>query len=177
MNLIKDYKFLGIIVSILVLGICFFYKENTILIRKNDTLKLEKQVIMDNTKSYSYLNSITVNSFENKIKNKKNLFVYIENAKCSDCSFFSKILEKEVVNFSIKDSLYLVDISELHKEKYRWLAFKKKYKFNQTPSFLLFQKGEIKGMIQWDEKKGLSEVDFHHWLEENKTFIKSLSME
>ncbi|HGE7610171.1 thioredoxin family protein [Bacillus thuringiensis] len=172
----KKYGVLGVIIIIFLLSIFFLYRENTVLKRNNSTLEIEKQIVIDNTGSYDYLNSITVDSFEKRIKNGDDIFVYIGNSQCSDCSFFSKILEKEVKTFPLKDSLYLVNISNIHQDKNRWLAFKKKYGFDQTPAFLLFQQGKVKSMIQWDEKNGLSEEIFHNWLEENETFIRKLEM-
>ncbi|PYE95690.1 thioredoxin family protein [Bacillus sp. 196mf] len=172
----KKYGVLGVIIIIFLLSIFFLYRENTVLKRNNSTLEIEKQIVIDNTGSYDYLNSITVDSFEKRIKNGDDIFVYIGNSQCSDCSFFSKILEKEVKTFPLKDSLYLVNISNIHQDKNRWLAFKKRYGFDQTPAFLLFQQGKVKSMIQWDEKNGLSEEIFHNWLEENETFIRKLEM-
>ncbi|WP_242486466.1 hypothetical protein [Bacillus sp. TH23] len=36
--------------------------------RNNSTLEIEKQIVIDNTGSYDYLNSITVDSFEKELK-------------------------------------------------------------------------------------------------------------
>ncbi|HAP5503538.1 TPA: thioredoxin, partial [Enterococcus faecalis] len=102
-------------------------------------------------------------------------FVYIGNSECADCSTFSKNLKNEVNNFPLKNSLYLVEISRLHRNKKKWTEFKLKYGFDQTPAFILFKNGKVNSMIQWDEKKGLSSDSFHRWLEENRNDIENLS--
>lgn len=164
----------GVVVSILLVGIYFLFRENTTLKRSNSTLKIEKQVVISNNETYGYLNSLTVNSFEKKIENGEDTFVYIGNSTCSDCSNFSKTLKKEVEEFPLKDSMYLVDITTIHSDKDRWLGFKKRYGFDQTPSFLLIEQGKVKSLFQWDEKKGLDEENFHNWLKQNELFIRGL---
>lgn len=72
-------------------------------------------------------------------------------------------------------TLYLVEISRLHRNKKKWTEFKLKYGFDQTPAFILFKNGKVNSMIQWDEKKGLSSDSFHRWLEENRNDIENLS--
>ena len=170
-------EYLGIILIALasISIILFLYSNNRELKKANTMLQLEKQVLIDNTDSFEYLNSITVDTFENRIKNKEDIFVYIGNSECADCSTFSKNLKNEVNNFPLKNSLYLVEISRLHRNKKKWTEFKLKYGFDQTPAFILFKNGKVISMIQWDEKKGLSSDSFHRWLEENRNDIENLS--
>ncbi|WP_373193075.1 DUF6568 family protein [Enterococcus sp. RIT-PI-f] len=174
MKYLKKATLAGILILAVVIIMFVLLRDNTELKRENSTLELEKQVLIDNTDTYEYLNSITIDNFENKVKNKENILVYIGNSLCSDCSKFSKTLKDEVENFPLKNSLYLVEITNLHKNKKQWLAFKERYGFDQTPAFILFEKGEIKTMIQWNEKSGLSPESFHKWLEENRSDIEKL---
>lgn len=174
MKNIKKYGVVGIIVVFCFTMIFFLLSENKELRTNNSALAIEKQVVVDNTDTYGYLNSITVDSFEKKVRDGDNLFVYIGNSVCTDCSVFSETLKNEVENFPLKHSLSLVEISGIHPDKKRWLDFKSKYGFDQTPSFLLIQNGKVTSMIEWDENDGLSSETFHSWLEENKSFIQQL---
>ncbi|HFM7095356.1 TPA: thioredoxin, partial [Enterococcus faecium] len=65
-------EYLGIILIALasISIILFLYSNNRELKKANTMLQLEKQVLIDNTDSFEYLNSITVDTFENRIKNK-----------------------------------------------------------------------------------------------------------
>ena len=75
-------EYLGIILIALasISIILFLYSNNRELKKANTMLQLEKQVLIDNTDSFEYLNSITVDTFENRIKNKEDIFVYIGNS-------------------------------------------------------------------------------------------------
>jgi|GEM_PF-1999095 len=174
----NNYMIIGMTLAILMfcLVIMFFlFEKNKELEKANSTLKIEKQILSDNTSAFEYLNSLTIDSFEKRVAEGDDLFVYVgKNSECNDCSIFSKTLKKEVETFPLKNSLYFVEISSIHSDKERWLDFKKRYGFNQTPAFLLFQNGEIKSMIEWTEQDGLSSEAFHNWLERNESFIKQL---
>ncbi|RXA85800.1 thioredoxin, partial [Enterococcus faecalis] len=60
-------EYLGIILIALasISIILFLYSNNRELKKANTMLQLEKQVLIDNTDSFEYLNSITVDTFEN----------------------------------------------------------------------------------------------------------------
>lgn len=137
-------------------------------------LENEKQVLIDNNDTFNYLNSLTIESFEQKVKSGEELFVYIGNSECPDCSFFAKTLEKEVKTFPLSNALYFVNGRELRQDKTKWLNFKKRYQFEQTPAFLIFSKGQLLSIIQWSEKSGLSDTEFHDWLLKNKQKIDEI---
>lgn len=163
------------IITIIFLIICFnLLKENKQLKATNNDLNIEKEILTNNLESYDLLNSITVDNFEDRVTNKQDLFVYVSNSECSDCSTFSKTLKHEIESSNIKNNLYLVNIQKLHQDKENWLKFKRKYNIHQTPAFLLFEEGKLKSMIEWDEKKGLSSEAFHKWLDMNHPFIVTL---
>lgn len=150
-----------------------FIKSNNGLKKQNAILKLEKEQLSANLITYDNLNSLTLETLENRLAKKDNLLIYISNSKCADCSFFSSTLNKEIKeNQYLRNSLYLVDVTKLHDNKKEWLQFKQKYQFDQTPAFLLFKNGKIKSVIQWDENNGLSPSSFHDWLEKNNLNTK-----
>lgn len=169
--------FLSVIAVFLVFAIVLMVLlvNNNSQEKKIENLENEKQILVSNTATFAYLNSLTVDSFEKRVNSGDSLFVYIGNSECPDCSFFSKTLEHEVKTFPLSDSLYFVDGRTLHQNENKWLAFKEKYHFDQTPAFLLFSKGKEVSVIQWDEKNGLSEEEFHSWLIENKQLIEQVS--
>lgn len=150
----------------------FLLNDNNQLKKENNTLQIEKQIIADNSETFEYLNSITLENFNKKVDRKEDIFVYIGNSECSDCSNFSKILKKEVEEFPLKESLYLLNITKFHNQTSKWLEFKEQFHFNQTPAFLIIQDGKTKSIIEWDKNKGLTQKQFHAWLEKNKKDIQ-----
>lgn len=163
-----------VVIVFLLISLSLFQENKKLKVTNND-LKVEKEILTNNLESYELLNSMTVDNFEDRVNSKQNLFVYISNRECSDCSTFSKSLKDEIESSNIKNSLYLVDIQKLHQDKDNWLKFKKRYNIQQTPAFLLFEEGKVKSVIQWDENKGLSSESFHDWIDVNKLFIDTLN--
>lgn len=123
--------------------------------------------------TYRYLNSLTVNSFEQKINKKNNVtFAYIGNNECSDCSFFFPTLKKTLVNKKLTDNIFYVNAQFLHRNKRSWLAFKKRYHFSQTPCLILFKNKKIISKLEWNPEKGIPESELNSWLEKNSNLIK-----
>lgn len=51
--------------------------------------------------TYNYLDSLTVRSFENKVKSGEQVIVYIGRPDCNDCIIFEPILEHVIDNYDL----------------------------------------------------------------------------
>lgn len=121
---------------------------------------------IDNT--YEYLNSFTVQSFESKVRDGENLCVYIGRAGCGDCNIFGPILKSTIEKYNIISKFQYVNVQKYRSEDLdRWEQFKSKYGFTQTPALLIFNKGKLIDMIEWNDS-GLSQKRLVDWLEKNE---------
>lgn len=138
----------------------------------NQNHKLQKDIVelkesISNT--YNYLDSITVENFEEKVKNKEKFIVYIGRPDCSDCLFFDPMFEKFVHQKHLNDKIIYLNIRNYRAEdKKRWDDFKSKYGFNQTPAIIYFEDGKNKSIIEWNNEKGLPILDLETWLKNNQ---------
>ncbi|MGC6174895.1 thioredoxin family protein [Lacrimispora sp. 38-1] len=140
----------------------FQFNKHIRLVQELETTKSN----IDNT--YEYLDSITVKSFENKVRDGENLCVYIGRAGCGDCNIFDPILRSTVEKYNIISTFKYINVQKYRSEDLdRWEQFKSKYGFTQTPALLIISKGKIVDMIEWNDS-GLSQKRLVNWLEKNK---------
>lgn len=81
---------------------------------------------------------------------------------------------KKISDYELQSKLIYIDGVHLRTNKDNWQKFKNKYGFSQTPAFVIYRQNQIISKIEWDEKRGLSEKDFDHWLEDNMKIINSI---
>ena len=117
--------------------------------------------------TYNYLDSLTVRSFENKVKSGEQVIVYIGRPDCNDCIIFEPILEYVIDNYDLSKKIKFVNVKKFRSEnEERWIEFKEKYSFSQTPAFLMFDNGEYVSGIEWG-KDGLPVEHLINWLQKN----------
>ena len=132
----------------------------------HQTEKYEKCSL--NTSSvYSYLDSITEKSFEERVLNGEKVVVYIGRPDCNDCIYFEPILQYVVEknNISLEIKYLNAKIIREKGEKY-WNEFKQKHNFTQTPAILIYDQGKCIDMIEWSPE-GLSYDELLKWLQKN----------
>ena len=175
MKIVKiNQKLLFLILVILFLGVTFFarecYKQKSELTR----LKIREEIVNKNNEIYKEFMSIPISIFEQRLKENDSMFVYIGNGECSDCSVFLPIVQRSVKKFKLEDKLFYVEGKYKRQNMEEWIEFKSQNKFNQTPAFIIYDKGRIVTKIEWTEKEGLSEQNFNQWISNNLDLIKAL---
>lgn len=159
------YIVLALTIVIVVISAFSFYRIKS--------LERNLSIIQNNNSLNASLNTLTVESFNTKVKKQKNtIFVYIGNGECSDCYFFDPVLIKTLENKKLVNYIYYIDCQNLHKKKKEWQNFKTKYNFDQTPCLMIFKKGKRLSKLEWIPKKGISENKLISWLDKNSELIK-----
>ena len=62
--------------------------------------------------TYNYLDSLTVRSFENKVKGGEQVIVYIGRPDCNDCIIFEPILEHVIDNYDLSPKIKFVNVKK-----------------------------------------------------------------
>lgn len=115
---------------------------------------------------YDHFDSITLDTFQNKIKNKEAFIVYVGRPSCSDCELLDdRLISDSKKNEDIKKILYL-NISSIHDDKKNWENFKKNYMIEGTPAFISFNQGKLVSTCSWTEDDGFDYNSFIDWLYE-----------
>lgn len=154
---------------IIVIAILSGYKIKHL----NSELRVAENKLVLNKK----LNTLTVNSFEKRTENKKKVtFVYIGNGECSDCSIFSPLLVRALSKKKLLECVFYVDMEYIHKNQKKWLLFKKRYDFSQTPCLMIYKNGKRISKLEWDTKNGISKNRLEEWLNKNYSIIRTFAI-
>ena len=98
---------------------------NLIEVMKENKYDKIKQLVIP--KIYDYLDSITIDTFKNKIKNKDTFIVYVGRPTCSDCELLDdRLISNIEEDSSLKKILYM-NITIIHENKSKWNDFKSRY--------------------------------------------------
>ncbi|MGC6768227.1 thioredoxin family protein [Enterococcus sp. LJL128] len=167
----KSMYFIGTILTVIgiTFGILFSQKR-----AEADYLSDQLAVEQSNRLIFKDLISYPVQSFEKKVDSEDLVFAYIGNAECPDCSIFYPVLEQKMREYQLANKLFYVEGSYLREDKEKWLAFKEKYEFMQTPAFIIYKEQKVVSKIEWDASEGLSEESFESWLIDNQEILDEI---
>ena len=76
-------------------------------IKQNQYLELIEQSKKEYPKIYDILNSVTIDTFNEKVKNKERIIVYVGRPDCSDCNAFEPKFIVYLNTIKSKDVIYL----------------------------------------------------------------------
>lgn len=158
---------LTVSVIFLVISLCFNVRLSMDI--KKGNIKLEncnKNV----SKTYEYLDSMTVASFENAVAKGESMVVYIGRPDCPDCNFFEPMFYQIIDQYQLKEKIKYINVKSFKENNTQdtWLQFKSTYGFTQTPAIIRYENGKVKDMVEWSDKDGLSETRLKDWLISNQ---------
>lgn len=111
-----------------------------------------------------YLNSISLNLYEEFKEDQEELLVYIRRLTCEDCQLFEKRFINDIKNDSNYRNIKLLDIEDLHNNKNEWQKFKNENKIHGTPAFVYFKNGVYIDSFSWNEDDGFDYEKFKIWI-------------
>ncbi|MGC6770441.1 thioredoxin family protein [Enterococcus sp. LJL51] len=156
----------GIIIGsvfVLVLGAIWYNRQ------QKEVLAYQQQLAEEKTQYpeiYDTLNSITVESFEEKVSNQEDFVVYVGRPTCLDCSDFEPALILMLEKYELHSKLEYLNVAQLRKDETAWGNFKETYAIQYTPTIATFEKGKLISQVSWTPEKG-TEIDrFDDYLSE-----------
>lgn len=157
---IKNYI---LIILIILYGIFIVYNykiknENNML--KESISNLEESY----SKVYLELNSLTYNTFKEKVKNKDRFYVYVGRPNCSDCNNFEDVLIELLNKYDVMDSVYYLNIANLINNEKELEELRNKYNLMYTPSFVEFSEGKLKTKVEWTPENGIIKEEVESWI-------------
>lgn len=136
------------------------YSDKKELTQKNE--KLESSY----SRTYDYLNSITIDNFNKLVTDDGTILVYIGRPDCGDCQLFEPMFEKLITEKELGDKITYLNIKKFRENNVEeWNTFKSKFDFSQTPAIINIKDGIVLDKIEWNEKRGLSKKTLSNWLE------------
>ena len=116
-----------------------------------------------------YLDSLTIDNFEAKVKSGADFVVYIGRPDCPDCNIFEPIFKDYVVSNQLTSQILYLNVRTYRAANTnRWNTFKATYGFTQTPAVIHFKDGKNISLIEWKDDYGLPVTpDLATWLKDN----------
>ena len=102
-------------------------------IKQNQYLELIEQSKKEYPKIYDILNSVTIDTFNEKVKNKERIIVYVGRPDCSDCNAFEPKFIVYLNTIKSKDVIYL-NVASIRLDKNKWENFTNDFGINYTPT-------------------------------------------
>ena len=115
------------------------------------------------TEIYSYLDSITADTFREKNSKNENFLVYVGRDTCIDCNEFDPLLIDYLKSKPFRINLYYLNTKSIHENEESWRKFKEKYSIKYTPTFAEFNHGKLVDKIEWTPDEGISIENVNSW--------------
>ncbi|MGG5342425.1 hypothetical protein IGI58_001631 [Enterococcus sp. AZ020] len=116
---------------------------------------------------YDYVDAITVDSFEKKIKQQDSFYVYVGRPTCGDCNDFEPKLIELIKEYVIQDKLMYLNVAKLRTQEKMWEEFTETYNLNYTPTVAKIEQGKLVSKVEWTPEAGISIRDVEKWIKTN----------
>ena len=113
---------------------------------------------------YLTLNSVTLARFYQMMETDADFIVCVSRPDCGTCRTYESELLEIYDELGITESVYYLNVAELHRDAEAWAAFKQRFGIGGTPSFIHIRAGETVSSTGWTEADGISMDDVRDWL-------------
>lgn len=122
------------------------------------------------SQSYFHFDSLTVDSFIDKVDSGEEFIVIITRPNCPNCV----ALEAPIIEFAeekgIAEKIYHLNVVLLRRDDETWAKFKETYGFEGTPTYARFADGKQVSNVGWTHEQGIDLAMATQWLEAQSDF-------
>lgn len=148
------------VVVIMGLGV-FSYSLSSKLQIASENIEVEKS---NYPEIYDVLNSMTVDTFKQKVADGETFNIYVGRPTCSDCTTFEPEFLEMLKEMRLERDVYYLNVAQLRKDEAEWENFKAKYDINYTPTLAVFNDGELSDIVNWTPENGTDKAEFEECL-------------
>jgi len=149
---------------IVICGLAFYsYTLNRQLDITNTELENEKTAYPE---IYDVINSITYDTFIDKINKKEDFIVYVGRPTCPDCTEFEPKLIEMIEKYGLSQKIYYLNVAEIRKDDAEWELFKEKYEIQYTPTIVKIENGKAESMVGWTPENGTDMDEIESYLKQ-----------
>ena len=164
----KGGIFTLIVVLLLLVSLC----GNVVLfLNYTEKKNLAEEVGAIYSESYFHYNSLTVDSFYEKIASGEEFIAIITRPNCPNCAALERPIIELAEAKGIADKIYHVNVVILRRDNEAWAALKERHHFEGTPSYIRFKDGENVSSVGWTPDGGISYEMVSGWLDQQSDFF------
>jgi len=165
----------GLLVALIAALLIASVAGNCVLwFRYNDRKKYAQAYEDTYSVNYFHFDSITVDSFKNKVSSGEEFIVMITRPGCSNCMFLEQPFIRLAEQKGITDKIYHLNVALLRRDNEAWSRFKDTYGLEGTPTYARFADGRNISCVGWTYE--LEYVDYEmvdRWIAEQSDFFAS----
>lgn len=121
---------------------------------------------------YDTIGSMTVEQFKDKIDKKETFLVYVGRPTCGDCNLFEPNFIRMINNNNWNNDIEYLNVAQIKKYNKQWVAFKKNYNIDYTPTIAFYREGTMLDKIEWLPEKNISMHDLQTFINKYKNDIQ-----
>jgi thiol-disulfide isomerase/thioredoxin len=122
------------------------------------------------SESYFHFDSLTVESFEEKVASGEELVVVITRPGCPNCQALEAPFTKLAEEMGIADQIYHLNVELFRRDPEAWARFKETYGFEGTPTYARFSGGKQVSSVGWTAETGIDYEAVEQWIGEQGDF-------
>ena len=153
---------------IVIVSCLFFIVTSACIYFAVNYYKIRQDIIIQNTQyspAYFHFNSLTVDSFKEKVASGEDMVVLISRPNCSSCARLEPSFIEYAEAKGIADQIYLLNVVQLRKDEHEWELFKQNYgELSGTPSYVRYSEGELVSKVIWPEEGELTLKEIDMWI-------------
>lgn len=157
-------------VAVVLAVIGLFSLSGTAYALKMDNDKKDEQLVVEQSNYpdiYNTVDSITFDSFKEKIEREEDFYVYVGRPTCGDCNDFEPEFIKLVEEKKVTQRIFYLNVAKVRENEEEWKKFKVDYNIVYTPTLAKYSKGVLTSKIEWTPENGISLQKVAEWIDIN----------
>ena len=123
--------------------------------------------------NYYYFDSLTVNSFKEKVASNEEFIVMLTQSNCTRCERMTEPFIRLTVEKGINDRIYHLNLIQLRANADTWEQFRETYGIKGPPTYARFAGGKLVSGVGWTEEESIEFEMVEQWIEEQSDFFSS----
>ena len=165
----KHWKWIMALIAVLLVA---SLAGNVVLwFKYSDQKTLAESLSEVYSENYFHFDSITVDSFKEKVASGEEFVVLITRPNCPNCARLERPFIQLVERKGIADKIYHLNIVLLRRDADAWALFKETYEFEGTPTYARFADGKLVSNVGWTYDVNIEYDMVERWVEEQSDYF------
>ena len=163
-----------IVLSLLILSVAGNAVLGFRFYRQSNRIKELEEIDVVYSENYFNFDSITVDSFNQKISTDEEFVVMITRPNCPNCIRLEKPFIEYANAMGINDKIYHMNVVYLRRDAETWADFKEEFGFDGTPTYMRISGGKNVSHIGWTPEDSIELDMVKNWVSDQQDYFGAL---